>query len=96
MELDLDRWIELLGDKVVQTKSGPYISVKHLRDLEEEFKQLKENDKPTGDAKTMVGARKAALKDADLLAAFGPKLPKAPADAGVVKPVTQEKTDEAA
>jgi hypothetical protein len=96
MELYVDQMLELLDDKIVRTKAGPYISVEALKQLQKDFKEAKSLDEPTGKAKTLFGARKALAQDPEFLASFEEKLPKAPADAGVVKPVAEERTNEAA
>jgi hypothetical protein len=95
MELSLEDMLPLLEDKVVQTSQGPYISVKDLQQLQQDFKEAKTLLEPTGKAKTLHGARAALKQDPDFLAEFEKKLPKAPADADVVKPVAvlqQERT----
>jgi len=99
MELDLEKWLEILDDRVVQTSKGPYISVGDLKKLNEEFKEAKkgaEPDKaPTG--KTLNQVSRELIKDPEFLKQFD-DTPKAPADAGVVKPVTgrEELSHEAA
>ena len=90
MELDLDRMLEVLDARMVRTKAGSYVSVEDLKTVAEEFRAMKEADRPTGEAKTLAGASKALLKDPEFLKQFEGKPPRPPADAGVVKPVTQE------
>lgn len=93
MELTLENMLELLEDRIVPTSGGLYVSVEDLKRLQEEYKGMKSADEPTGKAKTLFAARKALHEDPEFLKQFGPKEPKAPADAAVVKPVAEERND---
>lgn len=91
---NLDQWLEILDNRIVRTKAGPYVSVEDLKKLNEEFKEAKAAEDP-GKFKpgtTLNQVSRALLKDPEFLAQFEPPEVRAPADAGVVKPVREEET----
>ena len=95
-DLTLEHMLDLLEDRIVTTSKGRYIAIDDLQQLKKDFKEAKELQEPSGKAKTLLGARKALKEDPEFLKEFEAHMPKAPADAGVVKPVAEGARNEAA
>lgn len=73
---DFEGILELLEDKLVRTSKGSYIAVEDLRNLVKDTAELrKEQTAEMPRHKTMFAARKAALRDEELIKMFGPPIP---------------------
>jgi hypothetical protein len=74
---DIDRVIEVLGDKVVRTSNGSFIKVDDLKEFENQVREMKSEQADKPKPKTFREARMLAMADPNLRTKPSP--PRAPA-----------------